>query len=193
MEKIAIEEGAPPITKPIPTQNNVKKGRSDKEATELLTAVFSYPHVTQALYPIARPDGIEGQHYNITQIPFEVETDPDTGLSYDYQVAIYFKKPSRQYTHEEILALTQARLREMKIALGNKIAEPIAILCKNGSARHWSGTIKLHLKHPGVDGINLLSGSRPFILNLDDNMTVGESLQKLQHCSKKQYVVYQNQ
>ena len=63
----------------------------------------------------------------------------------------------------------------MRIALGVKIAEPIAILCKNGSARHWSGTIKLHLKHPGVDGINLLNETRPFILNLDNTMTVGKA------------------
>ena len=62
----------------------------------------------------------------------------------------------------------------MRTALGNKIAEPIATLCKNGSARHWSGSIKLHLKHPGVDGINLLNGTRPFILNLDSNMIVGK-------------------
>ena len=121
-----------------------------------------------------RPDGIEGQHYNITQIPFEVEIGPDSGLSYDYQVAIYFQKPSRQYTHEEVLTLTQARLRDMKIPLGSKIAEPIAILYRNRSARHWSGIIKLHLKHPEVDGINLLNGTRPFILTLDGNMTVGK-------------------
>jgi hypothetical protein len=60
----------------------------------------------------------------------------------------------------------------MKIALGSKIAEPIAILCRNGSSRYWAGTIKLHLKYPGVDSINLLSGVRPFILTLDKEMTV---------------------
>ena len=62
----------------------------------------------------------------------------------------------------------------MKIPLGSKIAEPIAIICRNGSAMHWSGTIKLHLKHPEVDDINLLNGTRPFILTLDGNMTVGK-------------------
>ena len=173
MEKLAIEEGH--ILEPTPSPHNVKKGRSDKEVAELLTAVFSYPHTTQTFFPLVRPDGIDGQHFNITQIPFEIETDPDTRLSYDYQVAIYFQKPTKQYTHEEILALTQARLREMRIALGDKIAEPIAILCKNGLARHWLGTIKLHLKHPGVDGINLLNGTRPFILTLDNTMTVGKT------------------
>ena len=170
MEKLAIEEGSSPN----PESTNTKKGRSYKEAEELITAVHSYPHFTQTLFPIVRPDGIEGQHYNLTQLPFEVETDSATGLSYDYQVAIYFKKPTKQYTHEDILTLAQERLRDMRIVLGNKIAEPIAILCKNGSARHWSGTIKLHLKHPGVDCINLLNGTRPFILNLDSNMTVGK-------------------
>lgn len=104
MEKLAIEEGTPHSLEPTSTPNNTKKGCSDKEAAELTTAVFSYPHVNQALFPLVRPDGIEGQHFNITQLPFEVETDPDTGLSYDYHVAIFFKKPSKQYTHEEILA-----------------------------------------------------------------------------------------
>ena len=89
-------------------------------------------------------------------------------------MAIYFQKPSRHYTHEEVLALAQARLKEMRIALGNKIADPIAILCRNGSSRHWAGTIKLHLKHPGVDGMNMLNGTRPYILTLDEVMTVGK-------------------
>ena len=172
MERIALDEGTPHYIKPAPIQ---KKGRSEKEAAELLASVFSYPHVGQTLFPLTRPDGIEWQHFNITQIPFEVETDPDSGLSYDYQVAIFFQKSFRQYTHEEVLTLTQTRLRDMRIPLGSKIAEPIAILCRNGSVRHWSGTIKLHLKHPEVDGINLLNGTRPFILTLNGNMTVGKA------------------
>ena len=174
MEKLAIEEGATPISTPTPIQSLIKSGFSEKEAKEFQKAVISYPHVEQTCFPLHRPDGIAGQHFNITQLPFEIETDPDTGLSQDYHVAIFFQKPSRQYTHEEVLALAQARLKEMRIALGNKIAEPIAILCRNGSSRHWAGTIKLHLKYPGVDGINLLNGIRPFILTLDEVMTVGK-------------------
>lgn len=72
------------------------------------------------------------------------------------------------------MALTQARLKEMRIALGDKIAEPIAILCMNGFIRQWVGTIKLHLKHPSVDGINLLKGTRPFILTIEEVMMVGK-------------------
>ena len=89
MEKLAIDEGAPHIIESTPTQ---KKGRSEKETDELLASVFSYPHVGQTLFPLTRPDGIERHHFNITQIPFEVETDPNSSLSYDYQVAIYFQK-----------------------------------------------------------------------------------------------------
>ena len=129
MERIAIDGGAPHFIETTPIQ---KKGHSEKEVAELLVAVFSYPHVEQTLYPLERPDGIEGEHYNITQLPFEVEIDPESDLSYNYQVAIFFQKPSRQYTHEEVLTLTQTRLREMKIPLGSKIAELIAIFVEMG-------------------------------------------------------------
>jgi hypothetical protein len=174
LEKLAIEEGAPHAYTPTTIQGLIKSGFSDKEAKEFQKVVISYPHVVQSCFPLHRPDGIAGQHFNITQLPFEIKTDPDTGLSQDYHVAIYFQKPIHQYTHAEILGATQARLKEMKITLGSKIAEPIAILCRNGSSRHWAYTIKLHLKYPGVDGINLLSDVRPFILTLDEEMTIGK-------------------
>ena len=174
MERLAIDEGASLIPTPTSIHTLIRAGFPEKEAKDFLNAVPSFPRVSQSLFPTSRPDGIAGQHYNITQLPFEIDTDPDTGLSHDYQVAIFLQKPIRQYTHEEILALAQARRKEMRIALGNKIAEPIAILCRNGSARHWAGTIKLHLKHPGVDGINLLSGTRPFMLTLGEVLRVGK-------------------
>ena len=174
MEKLAAEEGAPLCFTPTPLHNLIRNGFSESEAKEFLKAVHSYPHVSQSCFPTCCPDGITGQHFNIMQLPFDIETDPNTGLSLDYHIAIYFHKPTCNYTHEEILALTQARLKEMKIALGNKIAEPIAILCRNGSIRQWAGTIKLHLRHPGVDGISLLKGTRPFIITLEEGKTVGK-------------------
>ena len=173
MERIAIDEGAPHCFTPTSTHNLIKSGFSE-EAKEYLNSVHSYPRVNQSCYPLHRPDGIAGQHFNITQLPFEIEVDPDTGLSQDYQVAIYFEKPIHQHTHEKILKATQDSLKDMRITLGSRIAEPIAILCRNGSNMHWAGTIKLHLKYPGVDGINLLSGIRHFILTLNDKMTVGK-------------------
>lgn len=85
--------------------------------------------------------GITSQHFNIIQFPFEMKTDIDISLSQDYHVAIYFQKSSRQYTNEKILALTHARLKEMKNTLGNKIAKSIAILCGNGSTKYWTNII----------------------------------------------------
>ena len=35
-------------------------------------------------------DGIEGQHFNLTQLPFDVEVD-ENGFSLDYQISIYFE------------------------------------------------------------------------------------------------------
>ena len=124
--------------------------------------------MSQSYFPLHRPNGIAGHDFNITQLPFEIEIDPDTDLSQDYQVAIYFEKPIHQYKHEEIFNATETRLKDMKITLGSKIAELIAILCRNGSNMQWAGTIKLHLKYREVDGINLLSGIRPFILTIDE-------------------------
>ena len=72
MEKLAIKDESPHN----PESNSMKKGRLDKEAAKLITAVHSYPHITQTLFPIVRPDGIEGQHYNLTQLRSEVETNP---------------------------------------------------------------------------------------------------------------------
>lgn len=106
MERIAMEEGAPLSHTPTTIHNLIKSGFSEKEAKEFHKAVISYPHVEQSCFLLNRPDGVAGQHFNITQLPFEIETDPDTGFSQDYHVAIFFQKPIHQYTHAEILAST---------------------------------------------------------------------------------------
>jgi hypothetical protein len=63
-----------------------------------------------------------------------------------------------------------ARLHYMKIELGDNIGEPITILCHSSkTTKHWSGMAKIHLRNPCRDGTALLQGTRPFIINLDDN------------------------
>ena len=69
MERLAIDEGAPLIFSPTPIHNLIKSGFSEKEAKEYLNSVHSYPRVTQSCYPLHRPDGIAGQHFNITNSP----------------------------------------------------------------------------------------------------------------------------
>jgi hypothetical protein len=114
-----------------------------------------------------------GQHYNLTQIPFEVEVHLDIGLSLDFHVNIFFERPQTTFGHDKILDKALKRFEEMEIPLGTSIRHPINVLCKHTKTREeprvWVGIIKVHLLQPKIDGIDLLRGVRPFILRLDDN------------------------
>jgi hypothetical protein len=74
--------------------------------------------------------------------------------------------------------MATARLTHMSIELGIGLAEPIYIPCKekerNSKVKFWTGTIKIHLKNPKVDGIGMLKGLRPFILPIDKTQTIGK-------------------
>ena len=76
---------------------------------------IAFPHVKQLLYPLERPDGKGGQHFNLTQLPIETEVDPGTGLSLDYHIAVHFEKPVTDYTHNEILTMATHRLAHMAL------------------------------------------------------------------------------
>jgi hypothetical protein len=109
-----------------------------------------------------------GQHYNLTQIPFEVGTDSNIGLSLDFHITIYFEQPKTSYEHDEILAKIQDRFKQMSIPLGEDILHPITMLCKytkqKEDPRIWARIIKAHLLKPEIHAIDLLRGTRPFIL-----------------------------
>jgi hypothetical protein len=120
-----------------------------------------------------------GQHYNLTQIPFEVATNPDTGLFLDFHITIYFEQPKTPYEHDEILAKAQERFEQISIPLGTDILHPITVLCKHTKQKEepriWAGIIKAHLLKPETHAIDLLRGTRPFILQLDnDNLYLGK-------------------
>jgi hypothetical protein len=144
----------------------IKFGMEHNEALEHLEAFPSFPYVPQEAWPSKRMDGKEGGHFNLTQVPFDVEVD-EHGFALDYQIAIAFGLCDRNLTKDEIYAKTEARLEKMNIQLGEMLGEPIAILCFHRSKR-WSGTIKLHLKNPLKDANDLLQGLRSFILKLDN-------------------------
>ena len=126
-----------------------------------------------------RLDGKGGKHFNLIQLPLETEIDPRTSLSLDYQVVVFFERPTTDFTHDEIFTRVIERLTKMDIPLGNGMAKPIYLPCKerkkNSKQIFWTRPIKLHLKNSKVDGINLLKGLRPFILLLDeDTPTLGK-------------------
>ena len=144
----------------------VKNGMREKEAKECQSTVNSFPFVIQEEWPNSREDGKEGQHFNLTQIPSDVEVDK-FGFSLDYQIAILFEMGEQEWGKDIIKPLVEARLKEMGIELGDIIGEPIALMCYHKSTL-GSGVIKLHLRKPEIDGVGLLQGLRPFILKLDE-------------------------
>ena len=148
------------------TRDLIKKNINFDEAKEMQKAKPSFPYVPQMEWPSKREDGIEGQHFNLTQLPFDMEVD-ENGFSFDYQVAINFELKETKWEKDIIMNKVIERLAKMDIKTGDLIGEPIAIMCYHKSTT-WSGTIKLHLANPLVDAKNLLQGTKAFILNLDE-------------------------
>ena len=146
----------------------IRKGMEIDEATKCQQATPSFPFVIQEQWPSIRGDGIEGQHFNLTQIPFDVEVD-ENGFALDYQIAIAFEIGDLKVSKENVMEKVKERLKKMKIAIGSMIGEPIAIMCYHKSTT-WSGVVKIHLKNPKKDRSALLQGSKAFILNLDEKM-----------------------
>ena len=146
--------------KELPTDNMeliselIRKGMEIDEATECQQAIPSFPFVIQEEWPSKRMDGIEGQHFNLTQIPFDVEVDKH-GFALDYQIAISFEIGNLKVSKEYVIEKIKERLKKMKIEIGSMIGEPIAVMCYHKSTT-WSGVVKIHLKNPKKDGIALL-------------------------------------
>lgn len=53
----------------------VKLGMAHNEALEHLEADPSFPYIPQEAWPSKKIDGKEGGHFNLTQVPFDVEID----------------------------------------------------------------------------------------------------------------------
>jgi hypothetical protein len=72
MEQIVIDRNLPGCTNSEHPEDLMAKGYIKTKAEEMLQAIVAFPRVPQILYPSAREDKVLGQHYNLTQIPFEV-------------------------------------------------------------------------------------------------------------------------
>ena len=73
-----------------------------------------------------KEDEMGGQHFNLTQIPFDVENDEHNFL-FDYHIAIAFEIRTSKWSKEVIMDKVKARLSKRKIGIGKLIGEPIAI------------------------------------------------------------------
>ena len=91
-----------------------------------MEAFFSF--VIQEKWPNSRKDGKMGQHFNLTQIPLDVEVDR-FGFSFYYHIAISLKMGEIEWENDTIMSLVENRLKKMSIDLGDIIGEPIALIC----------------------------------------------------------------
>ena len=111
LEKLYIERGAPIASTCIilgSVADKVKGRLAQIEAEEIhLIEVVAFPHVPQYLISKERPDGKEGQHYNLTQLPMDKEVDAQTGLCTNYHVVVFFQRSTTNYKSCEILAKTK--------------------------------------------------------------------------------------
>ena len=107
---------------------------------------------------LQREDGKKRQHFNLTQVPFDVEVD-EHGFSFDYLIAIAYEIGTYKWSKHATMEKVKARLEKMKVEFGDMIGEPIAIMCYHKSS-NWSGVIKIHLKNPIKD-------ERGFSMDLD--------------------------
>ena len=129
METIAYEAGIPPIPISTPLEELIATGCVASEAAELCSANISFPRVQQKLWPTTRSDGIEGQHINITQLPFDIEVNPKTNLLLDYHILLHFEKPTTPFSQDQVIKKLLMRFQTMDIQLGDLIGESIAVLC----------------------------------------------------------------
>ena len=103
METIAYEAGMPPIPISTSLEELIATGYVASEAAELCSACISFPRVQQKLWPTTRPDGIEGQHINITQLLFDIEVNPKTNLSLNYHIMLHFEKPNHPFSQDQVM------------------------------------------------------------------------------------------
>ena len=102
------------------------------EAKEMQSAKPSFPYVLQTKWPSKRHNGIEGQHFNLTQLPFDMEVD-DNGLLFDFQIAVHFELKEIKWNKDTIIIKVKERLVIMNIRMRDLIDEPITIMCYHKS------------------------------------------------------------
>jgi hypothetical protein len=156
MEEIARQAGIQPIDQSCP-RSNEKAGLSTNEALELAAAKVAFPRIRQQAWPNTRSDNKMDNHFNLTQLPFDVQVDTATNFARTYPIMLHFEKPIKEYLSSEIIELTNDRFQRMDILLGD-ILEPTAPLCSTRDPKAWNGMTKIHLKDSVADGSMLLTG-----------------------------------
>jgi hypothetical protein len=130
-------------------------GMSPSKILESQSYKYSFPHVSQLLYPSVRLDNILGQYYHFTQIPKHVVIDPDTGLSPTYQIVICFDSNYHDLSKKDAQDAPAARLEMMRIPMSSRFREPISTIIDKNTSK-WLGFLRADLFNPQIDGLALL-------------------------------------
>jgi hypothetical protein len=172
MELLAKDNDIPTQDVHMSIREMIRRGYKENEAAEAHTANISFPRIPQQKWPSTRQDGRFGHHFHLTQIPLDVDVNPQTGFALVYHILLNFAKPTTTYNSKEIIVMTKERFQKMEIELG-ELCEPIAPLC-NSKSDAWNGITRVHLKNPETDGNALLEGTCIFVLELDKETTIAK-------------------
>ena len=119
MEKLGLENGDEIMFMDETLKDMITRGMLLEEAKEAWEATIAFPRTPQLLYPMEREDGIIGQHYNLTKIPFDIQVNPGIGSALDFHVEIHFEVHTKTpLFHDDVKSKVTKRLLEMNSPLG---------------------------------------------------------------------------
>jgi hypothetical protein len=141
----------------------------ESEMHEYNACRHAFLHVPQTLFPKTRPDGLPGQYFHLTQIPYGIDVDSIIGLSRSYQILIRFDSGYNEMRKDDVQEAARARFEAMGIPLATRFREPISALI-NRHTKTWLGFLK--------DDMQNLKGDRTFILQLQTSEYVVGKVEK---------------
>jgi hypothetical protein len=161
-EQQNVQLGLPPFTA-YGVDALINSGLPESEIREFNSYKHAFPHVPQRLFPMIRPDGLPGQYFHLTQIPYGTDVDPVTGLARSYQIVIRFDLGYHELKKAKVQEAAHARFDAMGIPLASRFCELVSALIHRQS-KAWLGFLKIDLQNPKKDAIALLKGEQIFTL-----------------------------
>jgi hypothetical protein len=111
LELIAQDnEVPPPQAINILIRELLRLGFWENEAAEMHTTRISFPRVQPQRWPNKHTDDYTGHHYHLTQVPLDVEINPNTSFALVYYILLNFEKSTIAFTSQEIIDMTKTRL-----------------------------------------------------------------------------------
>jgi hypothetical protein len=112
MELLAIDNDTPPQDVHTSIRELIRRGYRENEAAEVHTTKILFPRILQQKWPSARLDGRSEHHFHLTQVPLDVEINPQIGFVLVYHILLNFAKPSIKYNSQEIIDMKKRKVSE---------------------------------------------------------------------------------